>query len=100
MNATYSHLFHSSTPPPDNDYHCNNDLQKDLLRRLRTVLQKFRDEEDLEPDEYPGMDGLARELADEQYLKHKDKEVRLYTVLACVEVFYVVSVICVCVYAP
>jgi hypothetical protein len=65
--------------------------QNDLLRRLRTVVQTLREEDDLEHDEYPGLDGLARILATKKYLEHKDKEIRLYTVLACVEIFYVVS---------
>ena len=55
------------------------------------MVQTLRDEEDLEQDYYPGLDSLARLVAKKKYLEHKDKEVRLYTVLACVEVFYVVS---------
>jgi hypothetical protein len=51
----------------------------------------LRDEEDLEHDDYPGLDSLARLMAKKKYLEHKDKDVRLYTVLACVEIFYVVS---------
>ena len=43
--------------------------------------------------EYPGLARLASDIVKDRYLKHKDKEVRLYTVLACMEIFRVVSVI-------
>lgn len=52
-------------------------------------------DEDVEVDspEYPGLARLASDIVKDRFLKHKDKEVRLYTVLACMEVFRVVSVI-------
>ena len=68
------------------------------MRRLRILLNALaeddEDDEDggeIDPNEYPGMAGLARALVDDKHLNHKDKEVRLYTVLACVELFYLVS---------
>ena len=44
----------------------------------------------VEPDsiEYPGLAGLASILVQDKYLNHRDKEVRLHTVLACMEIFY------------
>lgn len=69
-------------------------LQKDLLRRLRNIVEVLRnDEDEIDVDEYPGLGALADLLVTKPYLQHKDKEVRLYTVLSCVEVFYVVSLI-------
>jgi hypothetical protein len=59
---------------------------------MRTVVEHLSDEA-VEPDspDYPGLAGLAALLVEDRYLKHKDKEVRLHTVLACVEIFYMVS---------
>lgn len=67
-------------------------LQQDLVKRMRNVVEHLSDEA-VEPDspDYPGLAGLAATLVEDRYLKHKDKDVRLHTVLACVEVFYVVS---------
>jgi hypothetical protein len=52
-------------------------------------------DESVEPDspDYPGLAGLAAALVEDRYLKHKDKEVRLHTVLACVEIFYMVRMV-------
>ena len=68
------------------------------MRRLRNVVRALsndndeeEDDEALDPSEYPGLDGLAQTLVAQKYLEHKDKEVRLYTVLCCVEIFYLVS---------
>jgi hypothetical protein len=65
--------------------------QNDLLRRLRKIVEELEDDdvEPLSPD-YPGLNGLAAALVDDKYLQHKDKEVRLHTVLACAEIFTVV----------
>ena len=59
---------------------------------MRQVVHDLCDEA-VEPDspDYPGLAGLAAVLVEDRYLKHKDKEVRLHTVLACVEIFYMVS---------
>ncbi len=49
-------------------------------------------DESVDPS-YPGLDGLALRLVavnekkNEGLLRHKDKEVRLYTVMACLEIF-------------
>jgi hypothetical protein len=68
--------------------------QNDLLRRLRKIVEELEDDdvEPLSPD-YPGLNGLAAVLVDDKYLQHKDKEVRLHTVLACAEIFTVVRII-------
>lgn len=61
---------------------------------MRHVVRDLCDEA-VEPDspDYPGLAGLAAVLVEDRYLKHKDKEVRLHTVLACVEIFYMVSTV-------
>lgn len=63
--------------------------QNDLVKRMRHVVNELGDDA-VEPDspDYPGLAGLAAVLVEDRYLKHKDKEVRLHTVLACVEIFY------------
>lgn len=70
----------------------NQHKQNDLVRRLREVGDALADE-DVEPNspDYPGLGGLAAALVEDKYLKHRDKEVRLYTVLACIEILYLVS---------
>jgi len=62
--------------------------KNDLLRRLRKIVEELEDDdiEPLSPD-YPGLNGLANSLVQDKYLAHPDKEVRLHTVLACVEIF-------------
>jgi hypothetical protein len=66
-------------------------LQKDLVRRLRTVAEVFQ-HNTIEPDsqEYPALDALASCLVN-NYLDHKDKDVRLYAVVICMEIFEAVS---------
>lgn len=72
---------------------CNEiQIQKnDLVQRLQNVIEALSDES-VDPS-YPGLDGLALRLAavnekkNEGLLRHKDKEVRLYTVMACLEIF-------------
>jgi len=66
--------------------------QKDLIRRLRTVSKILHEDSNVEPDaiEYPGLAAMASSLVDD-YLGHKDKEVRLYAVLCCMELFAIVS---------
>ena len=41
--------------------------------------------------EYPGLAGLAAMLVEDRFLNHRDKEVRLHTVLACMDIFSLVS---------
>jgi hypothetical protein len=52
------------------------------------VLKELSNEE-LVPDvdSAPGLDALSALLVSPKYLQHKDKEVRLYTCLACMEIF-------------
>lgn len=47
-------------------------------------------EDDVEPNssKYPGLDALSAYLVNPKLLKHKDKEVRLFTSLCCMEIFY------------
>jgi len=77
------------TPVLSAEYLNKHSSKNDLVRRLRTVVEHLSDEA-VEPDspDYPGLAGLAAALVENCYLKHKDKEVRLHTVLACVEIFY------------
>lgn len=71
--------------------------QNDLLKRLKIITEHLS-EEDVEPHSphYPGLASLATSLVafnnDEDtyvYLNHKDKDVRLHAVLACMELFYI-----------
>ena len=66
-------------------------LQKDLIRRLRRVVEELSDD-DVEPNspDYPGLAGLAAKLVEDGFLEHRDKEVRLHTVLACMQLLEVV----------
>lgn len=53
----------------------------------------LRDDEDVEAEspDFPGLGGLAAALVQPEFLDHRDKEVRLFTVLACMEIFAIVS---------
>jgi len=72
--------------------------KNDLLKRLKNITEQLSDE-DVEPNSphYPGLSSLATSLVsvDEDddtsyiYLNHKDKDVRLHSVLACMELFYI-----------
>ena len=66
-------------------------MQKDLLKRLKAVSHILRHEgvQSNSPD-YPGLDSLATALED-TFIYHQDKEIRLYSVLCCMEVFAIVS---------
>ena len=66
--------------------------QKDLIRRLRKVVDVLQNEESIEPGhaEWPGLAATA-ECIVQQFLHHRDKEVRLHAVLACMELFAIVS---------
>jgi hypothetical protein len=70
-------------------------LKNDLVNRLRNVVVALEElsDGDVDPNspEYPGLARLASDLVKDRYLKHKDKEVRLYTVSACMEIFLLVS---------
>jgi len=62
--------------------------KKDLVVRLRTILHCLREDENVEPDDpsnYPGLAALCHALT--KFVNHRDKEVRLYTVAACMELF-------------
>ncbi len=66
------------------------------MNRLSEVNKELQDD-NVEPNspDYPGLAGLAAVLVENRYLKHKDKEVRLLTVLACMEIF---AKVCTCAY--
>lgn len=78
--------------------------KKDLVTRLRKILKVLRDDEDIEADnniDYPGLAALCQALvrpnkggssgssggSSSSLLEHRDKEVRLYTVCCCMELF-------------
>lgn len=76
-----------------NDAHFPLYIQKDLIRRLLNVVEALKDE-DVEPNspDYPGLAGLAAKLVEDGlFLEHRDKEVRLHSVLACMHLLEVVS---------
>ena len=63
------------------------------MRRLRNLVLVLRsDEIEAESAEWPGLAAVAHTLV-HQYLHHADKEVRLYTVLACVDILTIVSTV-------
>lgn len=66
-----------------------NSGKKDLILRLRKVVEVLRDDDTVEPDsvEFPGLAALCQQLV--QYVDHRDKLVRLYTISACMELFTV-----------
>lgn len=68
---------------------CYHYLQRDLAQRLRQVVEVLRNDETVEPDspDLPGLGALCQSLM--TYLSHRDKQVRLYTVSACMELFTV-----------
>lgn len=57
------------------------------MERLRQVVHVLRSDEQIEPDskDYPGLESLCQELI--KYGDHRDKQIRLYTVCACMELF-------------
>lgn len=79
----------TATPVLSAEFLNRHTSKNDLVRRLRKVGDALADE-DVEPNspDYPGLGGLAAVLVEDKYLKHRDKEVRLYTVLACIEILY------------
>ncbi len=59
-----------------------------MVKRLRVVLRRLREDENVEannPHEYPGLAALCQYLT--RLVNHRDKEIRLYTVAACMELF-------------
>lgn len=60
--------------------------QKDLIRRLRNLVKVLR-EDDVQRDspEWPGLTSLAHVLM-QTFLSSSDTQVRLYSVLACIEI--------------
>jgi hypothetical protein len=76
---------------------CNDDFfipQKDLIRRLRKLNQVLETDESICADspEWPGVAATAAVLLGRDFLGHADKQVRLYTVLACMELFAIVRI--------
>jgi hypothetical protein len=72
-------------------------LQKDLVKRLRALTKVLETDDDVLVDSpaWPGLAATASLLVTDAYLQHADKEVRLYTVQACMELFAIVSTICI-----
>lgn len=56
-----------------------------MIQRLRTIVQLLQQDESIEATDYPGLDALCLSLT--KFVDHRDKEVRLYTVAACMELF-------------
>jgi hypothetical protein len=60
------------------------------------VLRDDDDENDavveVDSPEWPGLNATANILASSTYLHHADKDVRLYTVLACIEMLTIVRI--------
>lgn len=56
-----------------------------MIRRLRTIVHLLQHDESIEATDYKGLDALCLSLA--KFVEHRDKEVRLYTVAACMELF-------------
>jgi hypothetical protein len=59
------------------------------VRRLRKFVRVLRDDEDDVVDaNTAALEATAQHLL--PYLRHADKDVRLYTVLACIEILSIV----------
>lgn len=58
------------------------------MRRLKALTDVLANDTSIEPDsdEWPGLASVA-ELLVRELVDHKDKEIRLYSVLACMEIF-------------
>jgi hypothetical protein len=58
-----------------------------LIQRLRNILQVLQHDECIEADslDYPGLAALCISL--NQFVDHRDKQVRMYAVSACMELF-------------
>jgi len=70
--------------------------QKDLVRRLRNLVGVLRGGDvEVESPEWPGLAAVSHALVRE-FVTHADKEVRLFSVLACIEIFGLVSIFLVC----
>ena len=66
-------------------------FQKDLIRRLRNVVHVLQTDDTIEPDsaEFPGLAATGTLLC-QRYLNDRDKDVRLYSLLACMEILGIV----------
>jgi hypothetical protein len=62
------------------------------LRNLVAVLRSEDCAVEAESPEWPGLAAVSQTLV-HTYLSHTDKEVRLYTVLACVEILTIVRTV-------
>ena len=66
------------------------------MRRLRNLVHVLRDDDEneivveVDSPEWPGLNATANLLVTSAYLHHPDKDVRLYTVLACIEILTIV----------
>jgi hypothetical protein len=69
-------------------------LQKDLVLRLRILLEALLTDPNIEVDhnDFPLLPALATCLVQEQFLQHADKDVRLYTIQCCIEILGMVRV--------
>lgn len=68
------------------------------MRRLRNLVHVLRDDDEnevvveVDSPEWPGLNATANLLVTSPYLHHADKDVRLYTVLACIEILTIVRI--------
>lgn len=62
-----------------------------MLRRLHNLVQVLRHDESVEVDsnEWPGLGGISQYIIT-NFIQHKDKDIRLYAVLVCMEIFHIV----------
>jgi hypothetical protein len=68
--------------------------KKDLVRLLYNLVQVLRKDESIEAEspEWPGLAATAQLLVTKFLKYRRDKEVRLYAVLACMEIFTIVRI--------
>ncbi|EED91434.1 hypothetical protein THAPSDRAFT_262697, partial [Thalassiosira pseudonana CCMP1335] len=65
--------------------------QNDIVRRLQTITETLSTDTSIEPNspQHPSLASLASTLISPSYLHSKDKDIRLHSVLACMELFYI-----------
>jgi len=64
--------------------------QNELIRKLHAIVDTLSDKElDMDSPEASVLPTLAEALAGDKYLNHREKDVRLLCVLACMEIFYI-----------
>jgi len=68
----------------------NAKSKKDIISRLSAITNALESDPELDPSDAPGLASLSTLLVQpDSFLHHKDSDVRLHTLLACMELFYV-----------